>query len=60
MNNQFLSVIKALGEVLEKDETTILCQQYEIKQLKSTIKELTDKLEEKEERYEQENELEAI
>lgn len=60
MNNQFLSVIKALGEALEKDETTILCQQYEIKQLKSTIKELTDKLEEKEERYEQENELEAI
>ena len=43
MNNQFLSVINALGEVLEKNETTILCQQYEIKQLKETIKELSEK-----------------
>lgn len=45
MNNQFLSVISALGEVLEKNETTILCQQYEIKQLKETVKELNKKIE---------------
>lgn len=60
MINQFSSVIKALGEVLEKNETTILCQQYEIKQLKATVEELTKKMEEREGKHEQEKELETI
>lgn len=49
MNNEnLLTVINALGEMLEKNETTILCQQYEIKRLKATIEELTNKVERKE------------
>ena len=46
MNNEnFLSVLNALGEVLKKNELTITCQQYEISELKDTINKIAQKIE---------------
>jgi len=58
MNNQthFLTVIKALGEVIERNEMSILCQSYEIEQLKQAISELKDKLKQREEMVSWKNE----
>ena len=49
MNNKnFITVLEALGEILEKDKMTILCQQYEIEELKRTVEELSKKINRKE------------
>lgn len=40
----YLTVIAALGEALEKNELTITCQQYEINELKEKIIELNEKV----------------
>lgn len=45
----FLTVIKALCEVVERDEMSILCQSYEIEQLKQSVLELEEKLKQREE-----------
>lgn len=47
-NKKFLAVIELLKEVLEKNELTITCQEYEIMQLKDQIKELNSKINRKE------------
>ena len=40
----FLTIIKVLSETLEKNETVITCQKYEIEELKKTVEELSKKL----------------
>ena len=45
MNNKnFMAILEVLGETLEKDKMTIVCQQYEIEELKRTIEELSKKI----------------
>lgn len=49
MNSKnFISILEALGETLEKDKMTILCQQYEIEELRKTVEELSRKIDRKE------------
>lgn len=43
-NKNFIVILEALGEILEKDKMTIMCQQYEIEELKRTIEELSKKI----------------
>ena len=42
-NENFLAVLNALGEMLEKHELTIMCQRFEIEELKKTVDKLTQK-----------------
>ena len=45
-SRNFMMILEVLGETLEKDKTTILCQKYEIEELKRTVEELSKKIDE--------------
>jgi hypothetical protein len=47
-NKNFIVILETLGEILEKNKMTILCQKYEIDELRKKIEELNKKIDEKE------------